>query len=310
MIPLEIKNLSKKFGTFSAVDDISFELKENRVMGFLGPNGAGKTTTLRIIAGLSKPTSGEIIICGEKVSFGNSRTNQLFGYLPEQPAFYNWMTGEEYLKFVADSFGIEKQKAKDRINELLKLTDLKEFGKKRISTYSNGMKQRLGIAQALINEPKLLIMDEPVSALDPIGRREVLATIEKLKKSVSIIFSTHILSDVDRICDDVAILNKGKLITLSPLSKLKEKAGKPILEIEFASSPSNILDELKKEAWLDRLESSGNHLKIWLKTSSSTNKNTPLRFFAKSDIEILKYGLIIPEIEDLFVELIEKGETK
>ncbi|HOX41236.1 MAG TPA: ABC transporter ATP-binding protein [bacterium] len=306
MAGITLSKVNKKFGDFTAVKDLSLEIGENRVVGFLGPNGAGKTTTIRMMVGLSKPTSGEITIAGQKIVFGDASANSLFGYLPEQPAFYGWMTGEEYIDFIGQTFGFEVSKRKKRINELLALTDLRDARKKRINTYSNGMKQRLGIAQALINQPKVLIMDEPVSALDPIGRRQVLSVIESLKKDMTILLSTHILSDVDRICDDVAIINKGKLITFSPLSELKGKYSTQILEVEFSNDPASIIFELKKESWAGKVEKEGNHLKIWLKDEASVAQNKPLKFFANTQIGVLKYGLSLPEVEDLFIALTEE----
>lgn len=305
MAAINLSKVSKKFGSFSAISDLSLEIAENRIVGFLGPNGAGKTTTIRMMVGLSKPSSGEIRIAGEQIIFGDAKVNSSFGYLPEQPAFYGWMTGAEYLDFVGQTFGLEIAERKKRIDELLSLTDLTDARRKRISTYSNGMKQRLGIAQALINRPKVLIMDEPVSALDPIGRRQVLSVIEGLKKEMTIFLSTHILSDVDRICDDVAIINKGKLITFSPLSELKAKYATQILEVEFGADPISIINKLKQESWAGKIEKEGNHLKIWLKDESAISGNKPLKFFADAPVAILKYGLSLPEVEDLFIALTE-----
>jgi ABC-2 type transport system ATP-binding protein len=304
---ISVKNLTKKFKNFTAVSDLTFELSENRVMGFLGPNGAGKTTTIHMLVGLSRPSKGMIEIAGEKVVFGESTINHFFGYLPEQPSFYPWMTGKEYLNFIADSFGIPKSEKEEKINGLLKLVDLNNAKDKRVGTYSNGMKQRLGIAQAIINDPKVLIMDEPVSALDPIGRREVLDIIENLKKRMTILLSTHILSDVDRICDDVAILNKGKLVMISSLANLKEKYATKILEVEFSSDPQRVVGDLKKEQWVQKIEKEGNHIKIWLKDEKAIEQNLPLKFFANSKLGILKYGLNLPEVEDLFVNLVKEG---
>jgi ABC-2 type transport system ATP-binding protein len=308
MSAIEINNLTKKFKDFTAVSKLSFEVAENRVMGFLGPNGAGKTTTLRILVGLSKATSGIVKIAGKEVTFGDSSTNYLIGYLPEQPSFYNWMTGEEYLSFIGDTFALSKDEKKTKIDELLKKVNLLDARKKRIGAYSNGMKQRLGIAQALMNNPKVLIMDEPVSSLDPIGRRDVLNIVEDLKKEMTILISTHILSDVDKICDDVAIINKGELVIVSPLSDLKEKYATSILEVEFDKDPERIVSELKKQSWVKEIEKNGNLLKIWLNDDKAMQANLPLKFFGASDIGVLKYGLNLPEVEDLFVDLI--GEQK
>lgn len=305
MDAIEIKKLNKAFGTFKAVDDLSFVVAENRVMGFLGPNGAGKTTTIRMMVGLSKPTSGSIKIGGEEIIFGKSAANHLFGYLPEQPAFYNWMTGGEYLDFVGQTFGISTEDREKRIKYLLALTNLTAAAKKRVGTYSNGMKQRLGIAQAIINKPKVLIMDEPVSALDPIGRREVLLVIENLKKEMTIMLSTHILADVDRICDDVAIINKGKLIALSSLAELKTKYSTRILQVEFDADPASVIGDIKKEKWAKKVEKDGNLVKIWLADETKMADNAPLKFFAGSKIGVLSYGLSLPAVEDLFVSLVE-----
>lgn len=168
------------------------------------------------------------------------------------------------------------------------------------------MKQRLGIAQALLNNPKVIIMDEPVSALDPIGRREVLSIINHLKKDKTILFSTHILSDVDRVCDDIIIINKGKIITQSPLAELKERYSKPILEVDFSDDPAILLHALRQQDWVKKVEENGNRLKIWLSDDGPVNRNVPLKYFAGQEIAVLHYGLVLPEVEDLFVDLLKE----
>ena len=309
MSAIRIKNLSKSFGSFKAVNDISFDVPEHKVFGFLGPNGAGKTTTIRMIVGLSNPTGGEIEITGEKMIFGSSAANALIGYLPEQPTFYSWMTGKEYLSFTADIFKIESNEKENRIKELLGLVGLSDAKNKRIGAYSNGMKQRLGIAQALINKPKVLIMDEPVSALDPIGRKEILSIIERIKETTTVFMSTHILSDVDRICDDIAIIKGGKILAISSLSELKEKYARAILEVEFNKEPSeDIIQAAKNEKWSKKVEKNGSKLKVWLSDTSVMEKNIPLEFLISKKIGILKYGLILPEVEDLFIEILEESK--
>lgn len=305
MSVLSVKNLSKNFKGFLAVNDLSFEVEKHHVIGFLGPNGAGKTTTLRMLVGLSKPTNGTIEMLGNTLVFGDSKSRQKIGYLPEQPSMYSWMTGKEYLSFVADIFKIQSKEKK--ILELLEIVNLAQFKNKKISTYSNGMKQRLGIAQAIINDPELVILDEPVSALDPIGRKEVLKVIEKLKKTSTVIFSTHILSDVDKICDDVILLNKGKLVVSSPLSELKSKYTSQILDIEFVKDPIEIVEDLRKEKWVKNIEKNGNHMKVWITDNKVIDENIPLKYFAKQNVGISKYGLVLPEVEDLFLELLNKN---
>jgi len=214
------------------------------------------------------------------------------------------MTGVEYLNFVADIFQIEKLKQCANISELLKLVDLWDSRNKKIGTYSGGMKQRLGIAQALINDPEVVILDEPVSALDPIGRKETLAIIEKLKVDKTILLSTHVLSDVDKICDDVVIINHGKLVAMSALPELKAKYASPILEIEFNKRPLELLADLKTQPWVKKMENNGSMLKIWLTSNGVVNENLPLQYFLNKKIGILNYGLRPPEMEDLFIELI------
>jgi len=308
MSAISVRNLTKKFKLFTAVDSLSFEVEKHHVVGFLGPNGAGKTTTLRMLVGLSKPTDGDMEIARTPIVFGKSDTNIKIGYLPELPSMYGWMSGYEFLDFIADIFKFSEAKKKTKIAELLKLVDLTDAKDKRISTYSGGMKQRLGIAQALLNDPEVIILDEPVSALDPMGRKEVLNVIEKLKKNRTVLFSTHILSDVDRICDDVVIINNGKLVVSSPLSELKAKYASPILEVEFISDPTKILATVRKEKWAKKVEQNGNKLRIWLFDNNAVKSNAPLNFLLTQKIVILKYGLTLPETEDLFINLL--GEEK
>lgn len=301
---IKITNLSKSFGTFKAVSNLNLVVGENTVFGFLGPNGAGKTTTIRMMVGLTKTSSGSIEINGSKIEFGISKDHALFGYLPEQPSFYGWMTGKEYLDFAAGLFSLSSKETVERIEHLLDVVGLVSAKNKKISTYSNGMKQRLGIAQALISDPKVLILDEPVSALDPIGRREILSLIEELGKDKTIFMSTHILADVDRVCRDVAIINKGKLIIQSSLAELKEKYASPILQVSFTKDAQEILPEIEKSDWARKVEKSGNQMRILLKDSEAMESNVPLRALARFNIGILNYGLTLPETEDLFVEIL------
>jgi len=308
MNAISVKNLTKMFKHFTAVDNLSFDVAKNHVVGFLGPNGAGKTTTLRMLVGLSKSTNGQIEINGQKVVFGNSETNNSIGYLPELPSMYQWMSGYEYLNFIAKIFKFSDAKRQTKIAQLLKLSGLTEAKDKRISTYSGGMKQRLGIAQALLNDPEVLILDEPVSALDPIGRKEVLDFIEKLKIDRTVLFSTHILSDVDRICDDVVIIKNGKLIVSSSLSELKSEHASTVLEIDFSKDPKKIMGDLKKQKWVQKTVQNGNKLRIWLTGNDVFEDNLPLNFLMNYKVGILKYGLSLPETEDLFIELL--GENK
>src|SRR5690625_1115198 len=193
---LSVKNLTKKFNSQLAVDNVSFDLNAGQCTALLGPNGAGKTTTLRMIAGLLSPTDGSIQFEG----YENGRDiREKIGYLPQNPVFYAWMTGKEFLVYVGRLAHLSKLEAIQRAEKLLEQVGISHVKNKRIGQYSGGMRQRLGIAQALIHKPALLMLDEPVSSLDPIGRREVLTLLEKLKEETTILFSTHILNDAEEI---------------------------------------------------------------------------------------------------------------
>ena len=212
MAILEINHLKKSFGQQTVLKDVHLSVKEHTIFGFIGENGAGKTTTMKAILGLLKIDDGNITVCNEQVKYGNNQTNQYIGYLPDVPEFYSFMTPLEYLELCGEVTHMAKHDIQTKSQELIELVGLSTHAKKRISGFSRGMKQRLGIAQALLNNPRLLICDEPTSALDPIGRKDILDILQKVKEKTTIIFSTHILSDVERVCDEIAILNEGQIV--------------------------------------------------------------------------------------------------
>lgn len=220
MAVLEIEQLKKSYGTQNVLDGVTFSVDRGSVYGFIGKNGAGKTTTMTIALGLLKPDEGTVRINGERVTYGDTKTNKYVGYLPDVPEFYPFLTAGEYMALCADVSGLDRKESKKKISELLEMVGL-ENNKKRIKNYSRGMKQRLGIAQALINDPILLICDEPTSALDPIGRQQLLTVLKKVKEKTTVIFSTHILTDVEAVCDKVAILNNGKIVKQGSVEQLK-----------------------------------------------------------------------------------------
>ena len=205
---LEVSHVTKSFGSNRVINDLSFSVPEHSIFGFIGKNSAGKTTTMKMTLGLLKADAGEIFVNGEKVAFGENATNRYIGYLPDVPEFYGFMTPQEYLKMCGDITGMPGEEVKRKSEELLEVVGLSQ-AKKRIRGFSRGMKQRLGIAQALLNSPKLLICDEPTSALDPVGRKEILDILHSVREHTTVIFSTHILADVERICDRIAFLHKG-----------------------------------------------------------------------------------------------------
>jgi len=228
MTVVTVKQITKTYGTQDVLSDVSFSLTTGNCIALIGPNGAGKTTMLRILTGLIKPTTGE---CQYHATTNDIRS--LIGYLPQHPVFHHWMTGEEFLIYSAKLTGIPTQEAQKRAASLLKTVGIEAAKKKPIHTYSGGMKQRLGIAQAMIHRPQLLVLDEPVSALDPIGRREVLDLLETLKQEVTILFSTHILSDADEVSDDVILLHQGKVIEAGSMTPLRKKYQTTKIELTF-----------------------------------------------------------------------------
>lgn len=232
---LELQQVSKNFGAKQVLNQLDLSVPEGSIYGFVGENGAGKTTTMKLILGLEEVSGGQIFVKGEQVSFGSTPTNRITGYLPDVPAFYPYMTAKEYLNLCGEITGMEKSALQLRVQEMLELVGLAEE-KKKIKGYSRGMKQRLGIAQALLNEPELLICDEPTSALDPAGRSEFLDLLASLKGRTTILFSTHILSDVERICDYVGILNEGRMVVADRLENLQQQYAKPQIRITYEDS--------------------------------------------------------------------------
>ena len=298
MAVLEVKDLHKSFGSKTVLDGLSFTVAEGSVFGFIGRNGAGKTTTMKIILGLLKADSGEVSVCGEKVTYGGSAANRFIGYLPDVPEYYGYMTAKEYLKLCGEITGMKQSEIKSRSAELLELVGLADE-KHRIKGYSRGMRQRLGIAQALINKPRLLICDEPTSALDPVGRKEILDIIHSAKGETSVIFSTHILSDVERICDDMAILEKGSIALSGTVSELKAKRSGSDLVIVFADTES-----AAKYAGVLGGEHQG--CLAVVKGASQEKMFGILGIISEKKIPVIKIEHQEPDLEQLFMEVIGK----
>ncbi len=228
-VVISAQNLSKTYKagfwrtrSLCALDNLNLEIEENEVFGYLGPNGAGKSTTLKLFMSLIYPSSGKAEILGKRVTDATARRQ--IGYLPENPYFYEYLTAQEFLSYYAGLFELSHAEIKSRVEYFLKLTGVHHVRRLQLRKFSKGMLQRIGIAQALINDPKVIFLDEPMSGLDPIGRREVRDLILKLKRrGKTVFFSTHILNDVETVCDRVAILNRGKLIGCGSLSDLISK---------------------------------------------------------------------------------------
>ena len=239
---LEIRGLCKRFGDREVLRGLDLSVPENSIFGFIGKNGAGKTTTMKTVLGLLAADEGEIFVNGERVVYGETATNRHVGYLPDVPEFYTFMTAREYLRFCGEITGMSSAEIRARSEELLRLVGL-DGETHRIKGFSRGMKQRLGIAQALLGRPKLLICDEPTSALDPTGRKEILDTLQAVRQETTVLFSTHILSDVERIATDVAFLDGGAVTVSGKLADVKTRfrGDEYLLETETPEARDGLL---------------------------------------------------------------------
>ena len=301
MDALKIDNLHKSFGKNTIINGLSMSIPENTIFGFLGKNGAGKTTTMKMILGFLKKDEGSIEVFGEEVSFGQSKTNRFIGYLPDVPEFYGYMTAKEYLNLCGAITGLSKNEIENKSEELLELVGLRDVNK-RISGYSRGMKQRLGIAQALLNSPKLLMCDEPTSALDPLGRKEILDIILKIKDFTTVIFSTHILSDVEAICDHVVVLDKGKNVLEGSIDELKNIKRKNTIKIRFKSDK-----ELKAFKSLDKFSNMLTNEKgdtLYLTDEDNQLKDIDILYeLYKLNIFPIEIKIEEPTLENIFMEV-------
>lgn len=223
---IELSHLSKNFGNFQAVKEVTLQIPRGEIFGFLGPNGAGKTTTIRMMAGLMKPTSGRVFLDGKDVLRQPEEAKSILGFIPDRPYLYEKLTGQEFLEFIADLRGLEAGNSQQkRIGELLNFFDLQGWRQELVESYSHGMRQRLVIAAALLHRPKVLIVDEPMVGLDPKGTRLVKGLFRDLAhKGVSIFMSTHTLELAEEVCQRIGIINEGKVIALGNMQELREKA--------------------------------------------------------------------------------------
>lgn len=295
---LEISHITKSFGTNKVINDMSFSVPQNSVFGFIGQNGSGKTTTMKMILGLLKADSGEILVNGEKVVFGENNTNKFIGYLPDVPEFYGFMTPKEYLAMCGKITGMRSEDIRKKSAELLELTGIKSADK-RIHSFSRGMKQRLGIAQALLNSPKLLICDEPTSALDPVGRKEILDILCSVKETTTVVFSTHILSDVERICDRIAFLHGGSIVLYGELEEIRNIRKGDRVEIEFFKERDA---ELFSSLYADGVQIS--ETKLLFSGKNESDMIEIMKLLWQNNLSICRLERLEPNLEDLFLEVV------
>jgi ABC-2 type transport system ATP-binding protein len=314
MIAVRIEGLRKSFGRVKALDGLSLAVEAGSVFGFLGPNGAGKTTAIRILTGLARAQGGQAWLDGIDVTArGGRRAASLTGYLPQDPAFYPWMTAAEMLDHVGRVFGLPAGERRSRTAELLKLAGLEEAARRRIGGFSGGMKQRLGIAQALVNRPAILMLDEPVSSLDPFGRKELLDLIDGLRGRSTVFMSTHILADVERVCDTVGIIDRGRLVVQSPKKELLEKYAAPVFEAAADPGQEAALgawaEGLKKRPpfWLDSVALTDDlTARVLVRDLEAAKRELP-ELLVRSSVILTRYEMVRPSLEDVFLKLVKQG---
>lgn len=299
LLKLEIKNVTKSFRGKIAVNNFSMELQSGECVGLIGPNGAGKTTLIKVIADIIDSNEGEVLLNGKKIS----SMRREIGYLPQYPNFYDWMTAKETLTFMGQLSGLQKEELTNSISELLSKVGLKGNENSKVGSFSGGMKQRLGIAQALLHKPSLIVMDEPVSALDPIGRREVLNLIESIKKETTILFSTHILSDAEEVCERFVIIKDGVKIEDTTIAELLNRFSQNKLHVEVAEKDQNWLDLLKGMPYVKDVEVKGTNIKINVE-DLERNKNFVLKHALDHEVDLVKFEIHRDTLEEIFLKLV------
>ena len=261
--------LTKRYGAgLVALDHLNLTVPSGTIFGFLGPNGAGKTTTLRLLTGLATATEGSGTVAGVRIGGTGGDLARNIGYLDQDPRFYGWMRGRELLTMVGQLHGLRGAALRQRVGEVLEIVGLTEAAHRRVGGYSGGMRQRLGIGQALINQPRVLFLDEPVSSLDPEGRRDVLEIISRLRGTATVFMSTHILNDVERVCDRVAILNFGHLVVEGPIDELLDRYAQPIYELEPEPQQPGSVDRLaavlRGQPWAREVKTTPDTIRVFV----------------------------------------------
>lgn len=310
---IKVKNLVKRYGDHLAVDHLSFHVDKGQIYGFLGPNGAGKSTTMNIMTGYIASTEGEVLIDGHNILEEPEEAKKCIGYLPEQPPLYFDMTVWEYLKFAAELKKIKKSQRAEQVEEVMELTGISDMRNRLIKNLSKGYKQRVGLAQAILGYPEIIILDEPTVGLDPKQIIEIRELIKKLSEKHTVILSSHILSEVSAVCDYVMIINHGKLVASDTTENLsKMTLGSNTLELTIKGTKEEVnklvspLEMIRELEWMQSEEEDCVNLKI------TTEERTDIReklfyLMAEHKLPILKMESTRISLEDIFLELTEEG---
>jgi ABC-2 type transport system ATP-binding protein len=309
---IQIHALSKTFNGVQALQPLSLTVKQNSIFGFLGPNGAGKTTTMKLLLGLIRPTSGGGTVFGKDIVRESVEIRTRVGYLPQDPRFYEHMTARQTLDFTLRFyFKGPEEEIEQRVNEVLELVGLSDKADRPIKGFSGGERQRLGIGQAQVNYPDLLILDEPAASLDPLGRRDVLAVMERLRAHTTVFYSTHILDDVQQVSDTVAILNRGELVAHGPIDELLAGGQGPIYSARVQGNADGARNRLASQAWVTDVQLVINGDEVQLLVQVTDEKIAKARLLplllADEDLIVTEFGRKQFELEEIFVNIIEGG---
>ncbi|QUG39944.1 ABC transporter ATP-binding protein [Psychrobacillus sp. INOP01] len=297
---LHVQGLTKEYGKEKAVNEVTFSLNKNTATALIGPNGAGKTTTLSMLAGLLRQTSGTVVIDGDMK--GDFRRE--IGFLPQYPQFYSWLTALEFTEMVAKLSGLDGKFAKSQAERTLDFVGLGDAKNKKTGTFSGGMKQRLGLAQAIVHKPGLLLLDEPVSALDPVGRREILNLLKELQEHTTILYSTHILNDAEEMTDQLLFLRKGQLVEQGSLKEVRDKYANPLFKILFANT-EEAAKFVEISPWPARQE---NEVVFIHLEENKPMMNEVLQVLANSNLRLSKVERASASLEEIFLQVVNKHE--
>jgi ABC-2 type transport system ATP-binding protein len=308
---IETRGLTKHYGDVVALAGLDLVVPAGSIFGFLGPNGAGKTTTLRLLTGLGRPTSGSAMIDGVGIEGGRLDLAARIGYLDQDPRFYGWMTGRELLGLAGRAYGLAGDALRARVDETLATVGLADAAGRRIGGYSGGMRQRLGVGQAILPRPRVLFLDEPVSALDPAGRRDVLELIGSLRGTATIVMSTHILNDVERICDRIAILDHGRLVTEAPIDELLARHARPVFELEpephQEPAAAALVQRLQEASWTRSVHVEHGLIRVTLSDVEAAAAGV-LPLVVAAEVRLARFERVRPTLEDVFLQLVGASE--
>jgi ABC-2 type transport system ATP-binding protein len=306
-LAIECRGLVRRYGEVVALDGVDLDVPAGSVFGFLGPNGAGKTTTLRILASLGRADAGDARVAGVAVGDGVANREGLIGYLDQDPRFYGWMTPRDLLGLVGRLHGLAGASLRQRIEDTLATVGLADAARRTIGGFSGGMRQRLGLAQAILNRPPVLLLDEPVSSLDPQGRHDMLDTIRALGQEATVLFSTHILNDVERVCDRVAIIDHGRVVTASPMHELLARYATPTYVIETAPADEGALaslaDALRGVSGVTAVELAHGTLRVTVEEGEASARRL-LAALAAQAVTIVAFERQRPTLEDVFLRVV------